>query len=46
LTRIEDAVFTDREPQSKKTIEVGCKVKLLEHYQLQNGDVVVVEFAE
>lgn len=33
----------DREPQSRKIIEVACDVKLREQYQLQDGDVIEVE---
>jgi CTP-dependent riboflavin kinase len=36
----------DREPQSKRTIEVACEVKLREQYQLQDGDVIEVEVAD
>jgi riboflavin kinase len=36
----------DRDPQTKKTIEVACEVKLREQYQLQDGDVVEVEVVD
>ena len=36
----------DREPQSRKIIEVACAVKLREQYQLQDGDVIEVEVAD
>jgi riboflavin kinase len=36
----------DREPQSRKIIEVACEVKLREQHQLQDGDVIEVEVAD
>jgi len=36
----------DREPQSRKIIEVACEVKLREQHQLRDGDVVEVEVAD
>ena len=36
----------DSEPQSRKIIEVACEVKLREHHQLQDGDVIEVEVAD
>ena len=36
----------DREPQSRKIIEVACEVKLREQYQLQDGDIIEVEVAD
>ncbi len=36
----------DSEPQSRKTIEVACEVKLREQHQLRDGDVIEVEVAD
>ncbi len=36
----------DSEPQSRKTIEVACEVKLREQHQPRDGDVVEVEVAD
>jgi riboflavin kinase len=36
----------DQETESRKIIEVACEVKLREHYQLQDGDLIEVEVAD